>query len=220
MTKNAPRLRPQKRAPQMRAGFTLLEVLIALAILASVMTVLMGTMANSGQQAIYANTLTRVSQLARIKMVDLEYEIIEEGMSDDIEQYRGDFRDEGYPDITWEAQVDPVEIPDDVKDELLGQVNSQLFGGQEAEGALQGNAAFSSKLPMLVSLIPMMINHIGRKTRRIRLVIHYEFAGQEQTLRLSQYIVDQDSAAFELFGTGEDPGLDPALEPGRGGGRQ
>jgi len=216
MTKNAPRWRRQKRAPQMRAGFTLLEVLIALAILASVMTVLMGTMANSGQQAIYANTLTRVSQLARTKMIDLEYEIIEEGMSDDIEQYRGDFRDEGYPDITWEAQVDPVEIPDDVKDELLGQVNAQLFGGQQAEGALQGNAAFSNKLPMLVSLIPMMINHIGRKTRRVRLVIYYEFAGQEQTLRLSQYIVDQDSAAFDLFGTGEDRGLEPELEPGRG----
>jgi general secretion pathway protein I len=184
-------------------GFTLLEVLIALAILASVMTVLMGTMANSGQQAIYANQLTRVSQFARIKMVDLEYEMMEEGFSDDIEHYEGDFREEGYPEITWEADVHPVEIPEDVKDELIGQVNAQLFGGQNAQGALKGNAAFSSKLPMLVSMVPMMINHIGAKTRRVKLKIHYQFAGNPQTLTVTQYVVDQDTAAFDLFGTGE-----------------
>ncbi|AWV87884.1 type IV pilus modification PilV family protein [Bradymonas sediminis] len=217
MTKYAPRSGSKPSARRADAGFTLLEVLIALAILASVMTVLMGTMANSGQQAIYANTLTRVSELARTKMIDLEYEIIEEGMSDDIEEYSGDFREEGYPNITWEARVDPVEIPEEVKDELLGQVNSQLFGGEEAQGALKGNAAFSSKLPMLVSLVPMMINHIGRKTRRVRLKVHYEFANEEQTLNLSQYIVDQDSAAFDLFGTGEDAG--PAADLDMGGGR-
>lgn len=206
------KLRPRAVSAQKSAGFTLLEVLIALAILASVMTVLMGTVANSSQQAIFSNQLTRVSQLARTKMIDLEYEIVEEGFSDDVEEYRGDFREEGYPEIKWEARVDPVEIPEGVEDELLGQVNSQLFGGQDAQGALKGNAAFSSKLPMLVSLIPMMINHIGRKTRRVRLKIYYEFAGQEQTLSLSQYIVDQDSAAFDLFGTGEEAAPEADLE--------
>lgn len=193
--------RRPKTTPQNAAGFTLLEVLIALAILASAMTVLMGTMANSGQQAVYANQLSRVSLLAQSKMVDIEYELMEEGFSDHMEQLRGDFRAEGYPEIRWEADIHPVEIPPGVEEELLGQVNAQLFGGQDAKGALKGNAAFSSKLPMLVSIVPRMINHIGQKTRRVRLTLHYDFAGQPQTLTVTQYVVNQDSAAFDIFET-------------------
>lgn len=184
-------------------GFTLLEVLLALAILAAVMTVLMGTMATSGQQAIYANKLTKVSQLARSKMTDLEYELWDEGFQDDVQRFDGDFDEEGYPDMTWEAEVYPVEIPPEVKEQLIAQVNAQLFGGQDTKGALKGNAAFSAMLPMLVGQVPEMINQIGKKVRRVKLVIHYQFAGHPQTMTVAQYVVDQDTADFNLFGTGE-----------------
>ncbi len=184
-------------------GFTLLEVLIALAILASGLTVLIGTTANSNQQAIYANTVTRVTQLARGKMTDIEYEMMEEGFSDDVERYSGTFRDEGFDDVRWEAVVYPVEIPDAVKEELMAQVNAQLFGGQDSQGALKGNAAFSAMLPMLIAQVPEMINQIGKKVRRVQLVIYYDFGGSEETLSVTQYVVDRDSSEFNLFGTGE-----------------
>jgi general secretion pathway protein I len=184
-------------------GFTLLEVLIALAILASTLTVLIGTTATSSQQAIYANKLTRVSQLARAKMTDLEYELMDEGFTDDIQRFDGTFRDEGFDHIRWEAEIFPVEIPPAVKDELIGQVNAQLFGGQDAKGALKGNAAFSAMLPMLVAQVPEMINQIGKKIRRVRLVIYYDFAGSEDTMTITQYVIDHDSSEFNLFGTGE-----------------
>jgi general secretion pathway protein I len=184
-------------------GFTLLEVLIAFAILASVLTVLIGTTANSSQQAIYANKLTRASQLGRAKMVDLEYELMEEGFTDQVEHYDGDFRDEGHEDMRWEAIVHPVEIPDEVKEDLQAQVNAQLFGGQDNQGALKGNAAFSSMLPNLIGQVPNMINQIGKKIRRVQLVVYYDFAGGEETLSVTQYVVDQDSSEFNLFGTGE-----------------
>jgi general secretion pathway protein I len=193
----------QKGLAESRTGFTLLEVLIALAILASTLTVLIGTTATSSQQAIYANSLTRVSQLARAKMTDLEYDLMEEGFTDDVQRFDGDFREEGYDTMSWEAEVHPVEIPPEVKEELIGQVNAQLFGGQDAKGALKGNAAFSAMLPMLVAQVPEMINQIGKKIRRVKLVITYDFAGGKETMTISQYMVDRDSAAFELFGTGE-----------------
>ncbi len=184
-------------------GFTLLEVLLALAVLAMCMSVLMGTMATSGQQAIYANKLTRVSQFSRIKMTDLEYKLMKEGFSDDVEKYDGDFSDQGYENITWNATVYPVEIPPNVKEQLIAQVNAQLFGGQDTKGALKGNAAFSAMLPMLVAQVPEMINQIGKKVRRVKLVIHYAFAGHPQTMTVTQYVVDQDTANFNLFGTGD-----------------
>lgn len=187
-------------------GFTLLEVLIALAILASALTVLIGTMANSGQQAVYADTLTRVTQAARSKMTDLEYEMYAEGFSDDVQRYDGAFDEPGFEQMRWEATVYPVEIPEAVKEELIGQVNAQLFGGQDSRGALKGNAAFSSMLPMLIGQIPEMINQIGKKIRRVTLTIYYEFAGQERSLEVTQYVVDQQNSEFNLF--------DPAAEAG------
>jgi prepilin-type N-terminal cleavage/methylation domain-containing protein len=183
-------------------GFTLLEVLIALAILASSLTILIGTMANSGQQAIYADKLTRVTQAARSKMTDVEYELHREGFSDDVQRFDGDFDERGLEDMRWEATVYPVEIPESVKQELVGQVNAQLFGGQDSKGALKGNAAFSSMLPMLISQIPEMINQIGKKIRRVNLTVYYEFADQERTMELTQYVVDTANSEFNLFEMG------------------
>lgn len=184
-------------------GFTLLEVLIALAILSAALTILLGTMANSNQQAIYANRLTQISQAARSKMIDIEYEVMEDGFTENTWRDSGDFG-EAAPDAEWEVEVQPVEIPEDVKDQLLGKVNAQLFGGTDSQGALKGNAAFSVKLPKLIGCIPQMINRIGKKIRRVVLVVRFDFQGREQELRLTQYIVDKSSREFGLFGTGEE----------------
>ena len=184
-------------------GFTLLEVLLALAILSTALTILMGTMANSNQQSVYANRLTQVTQLARSKMIDLEYDLMREGVTQGIETKSGDFNDQEHPEISWEAEIQPVEIPEPVKEQLLGKVNSQLFGGAKSQGALKGNAAFSSKLPKLIGCIPQMINRIGKKVRRIILTVEFEFRGEVQKLRLVQYVVDKSNREFELF-SGED----------------
>lgn len=184
------------------AGFTLLEVLIALAILSAALTILLGTMANSNQQSIYANRLTQISQAARSKMIDVEYEVMQDGFTENTWRDSGDFG-EVAPNAEWEVEVQPVEIPEDVKDQLLGKVNAQLFGGTDSQGALKGNAAFSAKLPKLIGCIPQMINRIGEKIRRVVLVVRFDFQGREQKLKLTQYIVDKSSRKFGLFGTGQ-----------------
>ncbi|MGM0558345.1 MAG: type IV pilus modification PilV family protein [Myxococcota bacterium] len=202
-----------KHRDQIR-GFTLLEVLIALAILASSLTILIGTMAHSGQQSIYANKLTQVTQAARSKMTDVEYELHEEGFTDDIQRFDGDFDARGFEDMRWEATVYPVEIPEDVKQELIGQVNAQLFGGQDSKGALKGNAAFSSMLPMLIGQIPEMINQIGKKVRRVNLTVYYEFGDEERTLVVTQYVVDTRNSEFNLFEMGSSSDEDGLSDSG------
>ncbi len=180
-----------------KRGFTLLEVMIALAILASALTVLMGTMANSSQQAVFANDLTRATQLARSKMIDIEYEILEEGFQSSDQTLSGDFKDEGAPDMTWTADIKIVEIPDTAKEEFLAQINSQLFGGDQ--GALQGNAAFSSMLPMLIGQLPEMINNIGQKIRKVDLVVEFPYGKTAFPIHVTQYIVDPNLNEFNVF---------------------
>ena len=186
-----------------RSGFTLLEVLLALSILATSMTILMGTVATSNQQALYANRLTQVSQLARSKMIDVENEVRQDGFTDNITSMSGDFSEQGAPDVSWEAEIQPVEIPEGVKQDLMGRVNSQLFGGAKQQGSLQGNAAFSSKLPALMGCIPQMINRLGKKVRRVVLIVRFPYGQRTQKLTLSQYIIDQSNAEYNLFGAAE-----------------
>ena len=178
-------------------GFTLLEVMIALAILASALTILMGTMANSSQQALFANDMTRASQLARSKMVDIEYEILEEGFQSSDQTLSGDFRAEGAPEMTWRAEIKLVEIPEAAKEAFLAQINSQLFGGDQ--GALQGNAAFSAMLPMLIGQLPEMINNIGQKVRKVDLVVEFPYGKSEFPIHVTQYIVDPNLNEFNVF---------------------
>lgn len=185
--------------PRANRGFTLLEVLISLAILASALTVLLGTMANSGQQAVFSNELTTASMLARSKMIDLEYELMAEGFSEGGQRFKGTFRDEGREDITWEAVVNPVEIPESAKEQFLAQVNSQLFG-EQSQGALDGNAAFSAMLPMLIGQLPEMINTIGHKVRRIQLRVEFDFGGKKFPLEIVEYAADPNLREFGIFG--------------------
>lgn len=186
-------------------GFSLLEVLLALAIMASVIAVLMGTMSQSGQQSIYSSNLTQASLLARSKMVDLEYVVMEEGFSTAERTYGGYFDDEGFPEFRWEARIEPIEIPPDAQEEFTAQVNSQLFGGMEPDGgALSGNAAFSAMLPMLMGQLPEFVNQIGERVRRITLTVYFEFVGRDIPVEITHYVVDVEQGEFHMFGMPDD----------------
>lgn len=186
-------------------GFTLIELLLALAILSSVLAVLMGTMAHSGQQSVYSAKMTQASLLARSQMVELEYTIMEEGFSDADRTYSGTFHDEGHPDMYWDATVEPVEIPPDAKERFMAQVNEQLFGGMDADGgALGGNPAFSAMLPLLMAQMPEFVNQLGERVRRVRMTVFFEFAGGEEELEVTYYVVDERETEFEMFGVPDD----------------
>ena len=66
----------------MRRGFTLLEVMIALAILAVSLTILIGTQANSVHMTERASRMSAAAMLARSQMIDIEHELLSDGFSD------------------------------------------------------------------------------------------------------------------------------------------
>ena len=88
----------------MRRGFTLLELMIAVFILAMAVAVLLGTQSTSMRMMGYANNTSVVTMLTRSKMQDIEYEVAQtvkkEGIKEKYEEtIDGDFRDQGYGDI-------------------------------------------------------------------------------------------------------------------------
>jgi len=98
------------RSSSQASGFSLLEVVIALAILAMSLTVLLDA---QGQSIDYANRTKRLSiasLLARSKMIDMEVKLREDGLSLGVEEFDGDFKDEEIKGYTWKAAIREIKL--------------------------------------------------------------------------------------------------------------
>ena len=84
-------------------GFTLLEVMIAVALLAIALTTLLGSQSQSMFAAERADFSSQAALLARLKMT----EIIAEGET--LSESGGDFGD-SFPGYGWKVETTPVEV--------------------------------------------------------------------------------------------------------------
>lgn len=87
-----------------KAGFTLLEVMIAMAILAAALVAIFQMQSQSISMASETRFMTTASLLAQSKMAD-----IEAGTSLGNQSQKGDFAPE-YPDYAWSIQVADTQI--------------------------------------------------------------------------------------------------------------
>lgn len=94
------------------AGFTLLEVMIGLALLGLALTVLIKSAAGDIFNAQQAHMMGVATDLARAKMYELEEKLIKNGFSD-TEQAEDDrpFKDEGWPQVSYSYKIEEVELP-------------------------------------------------------------------------------------------------------------
>ncbi|MGC4113960.1 MAG: prepilin-type N-terminal cleavage/methylation domain-containing protein [Myxococcales bacterium] len=88
-----------------RRGFTLLEVMIALAILAVSLVAIAGINASAIDMHAYSKRLTVATLLARSKMSDLETKLMSEDLPADDSAEEGTFEEDGYPEYKWHAEI-------------------------------------------------------------------------------------------------------------------
>jgi general secretion pathway protein I len=146
------------------AGFTLLEVMVAVAILALSLSVLLtfqgNTMIASGRQ----ERLTVATMLAREKMVEVELEL-EAGMQ------KGEFPDERseeeqfdtpFENYRWKMEIRKVELPAPVSGE---------------EGSVQDMIA------------KQLTKEIAKTVRELRLSVSWNELGEEQSIEVVTHLV-------------------------------
>ena len=95
------------------AGFTLLEVMIAVAILAITLVTLLSVVTGNIRATRHARLTTTATFLARGKMVELEDQVLENGFSTDDESANGTFKEQGHPEFRWDSIIERVELPAD-----------------------------------------------------------------------------------------------------------
>ena len=174
-------------------GFTLLEVVISLAILALSLTVLLQSQAASLANAGRSRDVTVASLLARGKMIDIEKKLFHDGFTVNSDEDTGDFRDDGFPDITWKARVSEVELDlsaltslcgslakkSESKDTSVGDCESQLGG----MGAMMGG--FTEELGRSLRVVDLLVSWSeGKYTNSMSvraLVTRDDFQTQQET---------------------------------------
>ncbi|MBS2029042.1 MAG: prepilin-type N-terminal cleavage/methylation domain-containing protein [Deltaproteobacteria bacterium] len=89
-------------------GFTLLEVMVAMAILAIALVALSEINAGAIAMHSYAKQLNVAAMLARGKMLDIETQLDEKGLpaeGENMSPSDGNFEDEGFPQYKWKVEV-------------------------------------------------------------------------------------------------------------------
>ncbi len=138
----------QLHRPARPRGFTLLEVMVALGLLAAALMAVADLTGNALRNHAYARDLSAATLLARSKMAELEQKYEDEGFKDFDQQEEGDFSDSARPDVRWRLEL--VRPSADLSaDQLVSMLSgagldpqelmSKLTGG--AGGALAGAAA-------------------------------------------------------------------------------
>ena len=136
----------QRRASARGRGFTLLEVLVAVAILSLSLTSLLGSQMASLRATDRARQLSSVVFLAESKLIDIEWELKQNnnGWGVDDQTFDGDFSEEGWPDVEYVCTVDLIEMPDynqlieakDASEDTDGDDSAYQDAGDQAFGAL------------------------------------------------------------------------------------
>src|SRR3989338_11103777 len=84
-------------------GFSLLEVLIAIAIMGLALVYLFQAQTNSMRLAAKGRALNIATQLARKKLIDCKYDLLKKGFSLGGYEAEGTFEEEGHQDYLWEC---------------------------------------------------------------------------------------------------------------------
>jgi len=123
----------------MSRGFSLIEVMIALAILGLSLTVILNGNISAIASVERMEGMTQATLLARGKMLDIERELNKEGFKMDEEERDGDFDDNKHPEIKWKARILPIKVQ---TEKLMDMASSMMGGG--ADGGSGGGPAGAS----------------------------------------------------------------------------
>jgi general secretion pathway protein I len=197
------------RTRQNDAGFTLLEIMVAVAILSITLVVLISIVTNNVRATQHARLTTTATFLARVKMVDVEDEILYDGFSSDSESDSGTFKDLNYPTYRWESAIDRIELPADLGQRAKDQATDKT---QDAKDPMSLITGFMGGM-MSSFLDPIRIG-LEESVRKVTVRVIWDEPGRpEQVIEVVQYLTDPAKLLTPGV-VGGAPGTPGATTPG------
>lgn len=192
-------------------GFTLLETVIALAILGLALMAIFDLNAGAVANHAYTKKLTVATLLARSKMTDLEQKLYDEGFQTDDDEESGDFSDDGWSSFKWRAKIIAPKTDGVSPDQLIGAIFNlpigdtgsgdglgglaSMFGGsagKDSKGgptpAMPGGGA-AGMMGMAQPMFTQMIEQLTRSVREVHLTVYWQDGTQVESIDLVTHVV-------------------------------
>jgi len=171
--------------PQAEAGFTLLEVMVALAILSLTLVTLVSIVTSNVRTAAHAKATTAGAFLARGKMVAFEDVVLEKGFQELDETSKGTFEEVGYPNYDWECLVEKIELPTEASQlaqKAAGDKSQSKDPSQMLSGMMGG---------MLSGFIEPIRVGLQESVRRVTVKVTWQEPGRpNQSIEVVSYLTD------------------------------
>jgi len=162
--------------PRRHRGFTLLEVMVALGILAASLVAISEVVGGALRNHVRARQLDAATLLARARMVEVQAELERKGFRDFDQADEGTFEADGHPEIRWKLEVrrPAVDLGPDA-------VLSALTGGLTLKDLMPPPDQAPQLAPLqgaMTATIQPLLTRIGeqlKKTvREVRLTVAWE----------------------------------------------
>lgn len=211
------------------AGFSLLEVMVALGLLASALMALAELSGQALRNHAYARDLSAATLLARGKMVELEQRYEDQGFRDFDESEEGDFAEEGRPAFKWRVELRKPKTElsaDGILGALTGAEDatdamSALLGSQEVPGS-DGSATTQSPIAGLAAgVLQTQVTAFGetlkKSLREMQLTVSWTDGKVPREISVSTYLVVLNPRA-PGGSRGDNPDVPPNLAAPLAGG--
>ncbi|MBS1958684.1 MAG: prepilin-type N-terminal cleavage/methylation domain-containing protein [Bdellovibrionales bacterium] len=165
-------------------GFTLLEVMIAMFIIAIGISAILVAENNSLEVTLRAKRMTTVAMLAKNAMIQAEREIEGKTFDETKKEASGTF-DAPYSDFKWERKIKEITFPNIMDSSGVG-----AGAPGDASSASSSAASDQMKDPNVEKIVKTATNYLSKSTREVTITILWTEKKQEQSFIVSQYWVD------------------------------
>jgi type II secretion system protein I len=152
------------------AGFTLLEVVIAMAIMLVTFTSILAVEGDSIRASDKAKQMNIVSMLAKNQMVETEFKIRKKPFEEVKKEESGTFKSP-YEDYKWKTEIKETKLFSDI---------GKLIAGNK-EGAVDANLSMVTQL---------LTNYLSKAIREVTVTVSWQRGSKEQSYSLTTLWVD------------------------------
>ena len=184
------------------SGFTLIEIMVAFAILSLTLVTLLGIVTNNVRATNHAKMTTAATFLARTKMSDVEDQVLYEGFTTDTETAHGTFKEDGYPQFRWETMIERIELPTDLTQKSQDKARETSNDAKDPMSLMTGFLG-----GMMSSFIEPIRIGLQESVRKVTVRVLWDETGRrDQTMELVQYLTDPSKLDGNLTAPGAGTG--------------